>query len=199
MQVSLNHPSALVYDLQVTLGSEDNALVADFATNEAEMTISGSVPFVASGSAALPTQAGVMFTVDFETLFELDDPESDVTLGTVTVEGTEIAQLMLMVDARSDEDVNPEADIPFLGEVPSYMVYLQFSDGSYPADGGLFTTVEELINVECAVDVEGPCYGDQAGVVDLKTLIETFYQGMPVSNPYYQAPEPTPPAPPMPL
>jgi len=135
---------------------------------------------------------------------ETEEPEEgDRVIGVLKVEGTEVAELKAIesnVNGNVMDDFYPDFPIDVdYGDLEDYFVnypaYLQFTDGSYPVDGKLISTVEDLRTTTCpeqegvqeaAIEV---CYADQQGVVNVKVLLEVFYQGMPTNSPFW---EPTP-------
>jgi hypothetical protein len=176
---SLNHPYAHLYDVDVTVGTEGNEVSVDFSTGQNVTVFSGSVAYTGDATLAA-TDVTVTFEIDH---VEPEEPvEGDPVVGTLKVDGTVVGALK-----RVSGPTNSEAK-------DSSPLYVEFADGTYPQDGGLFETVADLRQVDCPAPegvqelaVEN-CYEDQAGMIDLKTLSNTFFAGMPIDGPFWEAP-----------
>jgi hypothetical protein len=193
-QFNLNHPGAYNYQAEAVIGLAPTALTANFSTLEENVVIATAVPFVPADAAYAPTEAVIKFSYNW------NDPEGNeetgiTTLGALTVNGITVATL------TESDNVNGRALEN--GQKP---YVLTFTDGSYPASGGLFSTVEDMMYVDCPeppveegepamAKMVSECTEDQSGVVDTTSITNLFFEGMPTTGPFFEpviveAPEP---------
>jgi len=175
-QLSLKHPGAYNYQVQTIIGTQPAALTATFGTTEKNIVFSSALPFIPLDTDYAPTQANIEFSIFIADILKKDlefDAETHTAIvGTLIVDGTVVAELKT-VDAFNDE---VGAAVP---------TYLEFVDGTYPESGGLFTTVEDILVVDCPI-VEGnqemgPCFADQSGVIEIFAVINAYLENMPMN------------------
>ncbi len=119
------------------------------------------------------------------------DGEEAETLGTLTVNGITVATLASPSHDQIDEDAS------YTRYYPGPPLVLTFSDGTHPADGNLFITVEKLIIAECAEEIETPqkgggvmlaldepanCREDQPGIINLDKIYGLFFEVLPSND-----------------
>jgi len=162
---TLNHPNAYIYDFDATIGSEENAITFSDSTDTSVTVYSGTVAYTGDENQS-SSDVAVTFEIDKN---ESEEPEEgDVVVGELKVEGTVVAELKQLPGG------------PFEG---GGRQYLEFTDGSFPADGNVFVTIEEGRTRDCAEEEEGPCFSAQAGVVDLDKIEDIFCEaGMPLTG-----------------
>jgi len=170
---TLNHSNAYIYDWDATIGSEGNAITYDDSTDKSITLISGTVAY--TGDENQP--AG-----DVAVVFEIDKgatwpEEGDKVVGELKVEGTVVAYLK-QVASQPGNASNEQ--------------YVEFTDGTFPADGGVFTTIEDAYPRECGDNETAPCYTAQAGVISMENVEDAFCSaGMPaLRGPEICMPEP---------
>lgn len=179
-QLSLEHLKAYSYKVKATIGADPVALTAAFSTEEKDMTISSALPFIPADAAYAPTQTSIEFSLPIADLYRMGadfDEETNIAIiGALTIDGILVAELKAVNNYNYDSEV----------AIPTY---LEFVDGTYPVSGGLFTTVKDMLIVDCPVveevEEKGPCFADQEGVVDIEKLSDTFFEGMPVDELYF--------------
>jgi hypothetical protein len=180
-EFSLNHPGAYSYTAQAIIGAGPTALTADFSTLKEDVVLSTGIPFTPADAAYAPSEVNVAFT--YTALFtgsDLDEDTGDKVYGSLTVNGTEVAVL------KKPEGLKKK----WLEDDQTHLV-LEFVDGTYPASGGLFATVENIIKAECPeIELEEgesspsarDCAEDQSGVLVTTELSAVFFAGFPTDD-----------------
>jgi len=173
-QFSLNHPGALNYQAQVIVGAAP-ALTATFSTLQEDVVVSTSVPYIPADAAFAPTAVVVEFR--YSAVFnqpELEEETDDRLFGTLTVNGVEVAHL-------KELDVLNETRL----EEGQLNLVLTYVDGTNPRSGVLFSTVEDVVEIECPVNPDqvvlrgmSACYADQSGVINTQVITDLFFDGL---------------------
>lgn len=173
-QFSLNHPGALNYQAQVIVGAAP-ALTATFSTQQEDVVVSTRVPYIPADAAFEPTAVVVEFR--YSAVFNQPEPEEetdDRLFGTLTVNGVEVAHL-------KELDVLNETRL----EEGQLNLVLTYVDGTNPRSGVLFSTVEDVVEIECPVNPDqvvlrgmSACYADQSGVINTQVITDLFFDGL---------------------
>ncbi|MEH6447095.1 MAG: hypothetical protein V7765_00395 [Oleispira sp.] len=173
-QFSLNHPGALNYQAQMIVGAAP-ALTATFSTQQEDVVVSTRVPYIPADAAFEPTAVVVEFR--YSAIFNQPEPEEetdDRLFGTLTVNGVEVAHLKelgVLNETRLEE-----------GQLNLVLTYV---DGTNPRSGMLFSTVDNVIEIECPANPEqvilrgmSACYADQSGVINTQVITDLFFDGL---------------------
>lgn len=173
-QFSLNHPGALNYQAQVIVGAAP-ALTATFSTQQEDVVVSTRVPYIPADAAFEPTAVVVEFR--YSAVFNQPESEGetdDRLFGTLTVNGVEVAHL-------KELDVLNEIRL----EEGQLNLVLTYVDGTNPRSGVLFSTVEDVVEIECPVNPDqvvlrgmSACYADQSGVINTQVITDLFFDGL---------------------
>jgi hypothetical protein len=173
-QFSLNHPGALNYQAQMIVGAAP-ALTATLSTQQEDVVVSTRVPYIPADAAFEPTAVVVEFR--YSAIFNQPEPEEetdDRLFGTLMVNDVEVAHL-------KELDVLNETRL----EEGQLNLVLTYIDGTNPRSGVLFSTVENVIEIECPANPEQAvmrgmrgCYADQSGVINTQVITDLFFDGL---------------------
>lgn len=169
-QLNLNHPGAYNYQAKAIIGTVP-ALTAVFSTQQEDIVVSAAVPFIPADAAYAPTGAVIAFSYNYYGKPEYNEEAEVTTFGSLTVNGLSVATLVRL--ENFNDGALSEGQYPYV---------LQYVDGSYPKDGGLFSTVNDMVYVDCPesdLKVSSmECLADQSGVIDTSVITELFFDGL---------------------